>query len=290
VLAREPLGRPDTTIDGVVVGALDVRAASVRGLAGRYDGKARQDEYCLGAAGSGLEWLVVGVADGVGSGPYSHDAAVLAARYGCRNLVEQLEQTGSLPETVDWSSLIEHVSAAIYAAGRRRIQSASANDDDGSDDDDQEEEHQRISDAMASTACYAIIATEPGDDDSFAAHVFSFGDSSVWVREATGWRCIIGGKNQDAALTSGEVVALPSSVARLPLPVSLSVHAGVPLLIVTDGVGDALGAGDDPVARFLAEVWREPPDPLTFAAQVGFARRSFTDDRTCVAVWPREQQ
>ena len=29
-----------------------------------------------------------------------------------------------------------------------------------------------------------------------------------------------------------------------------------------------------------------PPDPFTFAAQVGFARKSHMDDRTVVGIWP----
>jgi hypothetical protein len=31
-----------------------------------------------------------------------------------------------------------------------------------------------------------------------------------------------------------------------------------------------------------------PPDPYTFAAQVGFARKSHIDDRTVVGIWSAE--
>ena len=58
------------------------------------------------------------------------------------------------------------------------------------------------------------------------------------------------------------------------------------LVLMSDGVGDPLGAGTGEVGQTLAESWRKPPYILTFAAQVEFARRSFDDDRTVIAVWP----
>jgi hypothetical protein len=56
---------------------------------------------------------------------------------------------------------------------------------------------------------------------------------------------------------------------------------------MTDGIGDPLAAGTGEVGRFLTGVWSTPPaSGLEFAAHVGFARRSFDDDRTAVAFWP----
>jgi hypothetical protein len=40
------------------------------------------------------------------------------------------------------------------------------------------------------------------------------------------------------------------------------------------------------VQEVLAGWWMQPPDPFTFAAQVGFARKSHMDDRTVVGIWP----
>jgi hypothetical protein len=58
------------------------------------------------------------------------------------------------------------------------------------------------------------------------------------------------------------------------------------LVLMTDGVGDALGDGTGPVGDFLAERWRVPPTNLEFAAHVDFQRNTFDDDRTVVALWP----
>jgi hypothetical protein len=57
------------------------------------------------------------------------------------------------------------------------------------------------------------------------------------------------------------------------------------LFVMTDGVGDPLGDAAGEVGQFLGEVWRAAPDVLTFAAQVGFARQTYDDDRTVVGVW-----
>ena len=40
------------------------------------------------------------------------------------------------------------------------------------------------------------------------------------------------------------------------------------------------------VRNTLARLVGRPPDPFTFAAQVGFARKSHMDDRTVVGIWP----
>jgi hypothetical protein len=50
-------------------------------------------------------------------------------------------------------------------------------------------------------------------------------------------------------------------------------------------VDTPLGAGTGEVGRVLADLWAAPPEMLDFAAQVGFARRTFDDDRTVVGVW-----
>jgi hypothetical protein len=85
---------------------------------------------------------------------------------------------------------------------------------------------------------------------------------------------------------SASVSALPVSPPELSLPMHTTVHPGEALVLVSDGIGDALGAGTGEVGEFLAKVWRRPPSPLAFAAQAEFARKSFDDDRTALAFWP----
>jgi hypothetical protein len=65
---------------------------------------------------------------------------------------------------------------------------------------------------------------------------------------------------------------------------SFKVFGGA-LFAMTDGVGNPL-AWSAEVRETLADWWSRPPDPLIFAGQVGFARRTHIDDRTVVGIWP----
>jgi Protein phosphatase 2C len=114
------------------------------------------------------------------------------------------------------------------------------------------------------------------------------GDSPVWVlRPDRSWRCLSEVKGAGAAVATSAVAALPK-IPPGALPVrSTQVGADEVLLVMTDGIGDPLDSAAGEVARFLAEWWREPPDQLSFAAQVGLGRKSFDDDRTVVGIWPR---
>ena len=60
---------------------------------------------------------------------------------------------------------------------------------------------------------------------------------------------------------------------------------GGAIFLMSDGVGNPLRWSTE-VQETLAEWWRQPPDPFSFAAQVAFARRSHTDDRTVIGIWP----
>jgi hypothetical protein len=92
-------------------------------------------------------------------------------------------------------------------------------------------------------------------------------------------------KNEGAEIASSAVSPLPRrAVVR---PEVRYLRGGDVLTVITDGIGDPLGSGQGVVGRFLAEMWREPPDLLAFAQHAAFYRKSFADDRTAVVIWPR---
>lgn len=274
--------RRDTVLDGFTLLAApkqpiaEVRAASVRGLAHRHYGRVRQDEYAFRRTPDGRH-LVIAVADGVSSGAYSHQAANIAARGGAKRLALALGERA--PEQIPWGAFLQHVAQDVEDQGRKIL--AAAGPSRGRADVG------RIANLLATTALYAVVDLVPVDG-SHTAHLVSVGDTSAWVlRDGGHWEPQVAVKNDGAELYSGSVRALPLPPPADPAVVRTTVAPGEALVLMTDGVGDPLGHGTGEVGRFLAGRWATPPaSGLEFAAQVGFVRKSFDDDRTAVAFWP----
>ena len=136
---------------------------------------------------------------------------------------------------------------------------------------------------MATTVVCAIIKPQ----ERYRAEVAWLGDSAAYLLTDSGWN-VVGGsvKTVDdlGAPMSSATAALPSTVIEFGT-CTVEFGDGEALILMTDGVADPLGAGRGEVGAALATWWRRPPSGLDFAAQVGFARRSFDDDRTVVGIW-----
>jgi Protein phosphatase 2C len=273
--------RRDTIVDGITIAddrerLGELRAASVRGLAHRHYGRVRQDEYGYRRTPDG-RYLVLCVADGVSSGVQSHRAAVTAARRGTDYLLTLLQ---SVPASdISWPEVVSEVAERIVRAGRRQLKAQGfAGAEEYTD--------RQVAEHMATTVLYAVIDLRSGDG-SYPVDLVAVGDSSAWVlRHGDMWEPLQAVKNEGADVYSPAVTALPMLPSRPPLPMRTRVRHGEALVLMSDGIGDALGSGTGEVGRFLADVWRTPPTPLAFAAQVEFARKSFDDDRTAIAFWP----
>jgi serine/threonine protein phosphatase PrpC len=287
VVARPATGFPeerDIVIDGVTfhdeAGApvAHLRAASVRGLSHRYYGKPRQDAYAFRTTADG-RWLVVAVADGVSAGEYSHLAADVVTRDGCRLLAKSLADGG--PGQLDWAGLLRDLAALIVARGRDVLVSAGVVET-------AEPSDRTVAEHMSATALFAIVGLTPGERP---VHCLAVGDTSAWVltpgQEAP-WRPVVRQKADEDGVASSKTFALPLAPEGPPPVRAETLAPGTAVVLVTDGIGDPLGDGSGEVGRFLTSVWAEPPGPLEFAAQVDFARRSYDDDRTAVVVWVPE--
>jgi hypothetical protein len=269
-LLAEPWGRHDTVIDGGIIGDLSVRAASVRGLASHYYDKPRQDDYCLGSD-EDERWLITAVADGVGAARLSHHGAHIAVRQACRLVGAEL--ANHTPDQLDWDAVFKGIAGAIVGFGHRELA-------DG-DVPPSNELIAQLATTTTITVCEALARSGPR-----AVVTAWIGDSSAWIlRAGGGWDCISAVKNDGSEVATSAVRALPMVPSSGVDVHEATLEPGDVLLSMTDGVGDALGSGQGTVGRFLATAWQEAPHPLTFAAQVGFARKSFDDDRTVVAVW-----
>jgi hypothetical protein len=254
-------------------GELHLLAASVRGLSHLYYGKVRQDSFGH-LVTKDNRWLVAAVADGVSAGPHSHVAAEIVSRVGCRLLVAQLEERAAAD--LDWRAVLEGVAAEIVGHARRRLELVDPTLLD-------------VAGQLAATALFAVVGVEPTEEGDRPVHVMSLGDTSAWVLRpgtTSAWNSLQAVKNSDSVIASSATMALPGVPVELAPPVTAGLRPGEALVLMSDGVGDPLGGGTGEVGEYLVDAWREPPDPFTFIAQVGFRRRSYDDDRTVLAIWP----
>jgi serine/threonine protein phosphatase PrpC len=273
---RETAYRADTVVDGVVVTpttggrSVTLRGASVRGWSHRYYGKVRQDEFAY-LTSDGSPWLVLAVADGVSAGAKSHEAAKIVVRSGCTHLSRLLADQPV--ESLDWSGVLDRLTEEIVRFGRDRLALP---------------ETEKVANHLAATAVFAVVDLS-GDREDVPVHMVSVGDSSAWLLRPEAdraWTPLQAVKNEGVTIASSATAALPATALPPLSPVVTSVRAGQALVLMTDGVGDPLGAGTGEVGTYLAQAWARPPSALSFAGQVDFARRSYDDDRTVLAIWP----
>jgi hypothetical protein len=247
-------GQPDVTLSMASVGGMIIRAASSRGVLHRGRQTVRQDAYALGhrALDGEPEQAVVVVCDGVGSLKYSHYAAALVSA----RLAEH-SAAG-----VDWWHAFEHANAELAKTVT---------------------EWEAVGHgSMATTAVGLTVRWEGGYWLGQAAWM---GDSTLWhLGDDLGWTPISGSNlREEASYHSGKVRPLPVEDASWAW-CSFRIRGGA-LFAMTDGVSNPL-LWNPEVQDTLARWWARPPDPYTFAAQVGFAKKTHVDDRTVVGIWP----
>lgn len=273
-LPRSPHDPADTQLDGGTHGSLVIRAASTRGTSHRHSGTPRQDEYALSTCGD--DWLVAAVADGVSAGELSHLAAALAARGAAEFVRDRLLTTRSL-EAIPWTEMLSELAGRIVLYGQRRLNRV---------DEMEPSSAAEVARSMATTLVVLVLGIQPGADGRRHGCVLAMGDTSVFQLDSSGaWGPVTSVKNAGAAISTSATAALPYLPSSPLEPIPVEMGAGEGLFVMTDGVGDPLGAGTGVVGDFLASVWSEPPELLAFGAQVGFARRSYDDDRTVIGIW-----
>lgn len=245
------IGPSDVALSTATLPGMLVRAASARGLQHRAEHTPRQDSFALGQAGDRA--AVVVVCDGVGS--------LSRSDYAAGYVSERLAQRGAAG--VPWPAAFLSVNAGLAKVAAE----AEATGFGG----------------MATTAL-ALRAT--WSRGTWQGEVAWVGDSPLWhLGEDGTWRPVTLAVNPgaDGGYHSGRVRPMPTrdgdcSWCSFRLP-------GGALFAMTDGVSNPL-AWSAEVRGTLARWWARPPDPLAFAAQVGFARKSHVDDRTVVGLWP----
>lgn len=261
------VGPSDVEISSAEIAPMVIRGASSRGIMHRREHTARQDAFALGhrAMPGEPEMAIVVVCDGVGSLDRSDEAAVLVSR--------RLAELGAAG--APWPEAFGLVNAELrkYASldGRPAVGDGTPGAGPGG--------------GMATTAV-AVRAGRAGAE--WVGEVAWVGDSSFWhLDDAGNWRLLAPPPPEEDTdgYHSRRVRPLPSADGECSA-VGFRLAGGA-LFVMTDGVGNPLLWGPD-VRDTLARWWAGPPDPFTFAGQVGFARRSHMDDRTVVGIWSME--
>jgi len=213
----------------------------------------RQDAFGIRDLGDDAGGIAVVVCDGVGSLALSH----IAAEQVVNSMLE------AFTVTRDWSEAIREANSDLteYIASHE------------------------AQGTMATTIIAAAVY--PGPGDVWRVDAASIGDSDLWHLADTKWTKLLPPADQtheaDAEMYDGRTKALPTAALRSCQWTGEVTHGA--LFLMSDGVGLPLAMSTE-VEQTLATWWANPPPVLDFAAQVGFARLSFTDDRTVVGVWP----
>jgi hypothetical protein len=236
-----------------------ILAVSCRGLEHRATGGPRQDAFALShrLGQSGMAEMVAVVCDGVGKFKRSDEAASIVSR--------RLTEMGS--KGVTWATAFAQANEDLRWAADESLAADPA-------------------DGMATTAVAVSVGRQADDWVGEAAWV---GDSTLWHLSPSGsWTLITAPSDSEPEpfYHTAEVIPLPSADgACTSVPFQVSQGA---LFVMSDGVSNPMRWSSD-VQRVLAEWWSRPPDIFTFAAQVGFARKSHMDDRTVIGIWPHGQ-
>jgi len=259
-----PAGQADVELTAATVPGMVIRAATVRGLLHRCDGTPGQDAFALAqhAAAGGPRRVVAAVCDGVGALGRSGEAARLVSR--C------LADLGAAGEP--WPDAFARANDEVAALAMEAMAGGTRNAN---------------LDGMATTAIAAAVHRISDEWIIAGAWV---GDSTLWHLSVDGqWAVLAGLAEEDSPQDDAE--AFHSTGVR-PLPSAdgactadeFSVCGGA-IFMMSDGVANPLRWSSE-VRKTLAGWWLQPPDPFSFAAQVGFARRSHIDDRTVIGIWP----
>jgi hypothetical protein len=249
------VGAADIEISSAELPGMRIRAASSRGILHRHQRTVRQDAFALGhraRPGDELVAILV-VCDGVGSLERSDEAAALVSR--------RLAELGAA--AVPWRDAYQQVNDEL---GKYAV---SVSPPGGPL-------------TMATTALAVSVCRE---GDEWVGEVAWVGDSPLWHLDRHGnWTQVteppLAAEADD--YHSGSVRPLPSADGTCST--SEFRLSGGALFLMSDGVGNPLLYGPD-VRAALAQWWAQPPDPFTFAAQAGFAKRTHIDDRTAVGIW-----
>jgi len=248
VLSIETTVEPASNVGAAyTLGRFEVRAASRCGSDHVILGEARQDDFVVSQAADG-RYLVVVVADGVGTAENAHFGSYWASRL--------------LAQTID-RHLREGVPGIEKMLARTR-------------DDLSELFDMRFTDGTKLRSIATTLVGLIAPIDGGPAAGFRVGTSDILVDGADGWTSLFGAPSVEQA----EAV-FPRSIDADVAPIDFDVNC---LLLAADGVSGPI-AGNGTVAESFSERLAAPIPEVEFDKLLSFPLEEARGDRTAVAVW-----
>jgi serine/threonine protein phosphatase PrpC len=245
-------GRAGWRADGASSDWCTVRAASVVGARHRLAGQASDDSYAWALTDGRL---IVAVADGVGSVAGAGAAAARAAESAVTAPAGEAVELTAAGSATGVGPAADVLQMAIAAANRAIVEGATT----------------------------LVVAVVERDGHVALARV---GDSTAFVVADDAAVELFPAPDPDRADTA--TAALPAEDPE-PEMAGTELVAGAALILVTDGVAEPWRDGPTTVAPALIEGLRRPAPPIQLLALADFERQGCHDDRTLVAVWPKER-
>ncbi|MGP3732234.1 protein phosphatase 2C domain-containing protein [Streptomyces sp. GDS52] len=255
---------PAVLLDGAQVGRLTVRATSVRGDSHNWEGTCRQDAMVVTRVGPPeAEFLLLAIADGVGSAKCSHIGSHLVIRQTALYLDQEAE---SIHAALTAQEEIQLCGIANKAVAR-------AVSDLG------------IGQDHATTLHVLLVPTDARIRERV---LFSVGDGGLFVLREGRWEQ--GNPVNDGSLLDTRTEALPHAYRSVKAKL-LRTEPGEVLLLGTDGITNPLTQKDPEFAQHLANAWGRPevPSLSDFLWQAQTRAKSYDDDRTVICVWEESQ-
>jgi Protein phosphatase 2C len=240
---------PAITLDAVQTGDVHVAAASVIGVSHAAAGGVRQDAYDFTTTGDG--YLVIAIADGLGSRPLSQ----LGATMFCTGVTQAAIGPGS---PAPWAADELLCRGAEYAAA---VQNCC----------------QVPSAESAFVAAVAVLP--PGTGAVRTADIARVGDVSAFALDPENPLAELFTSDDGPINILGE--SLPGPAASRPQRVYVQTRI---LILATDGLANDL-RNSPGVRSWLSEQWTRPIGPFAFGDCLRYQRQGSHDDRTAVVVW-----
>jgi serine/threonine protein phosphatase PrpC len=272
----------DLEIDLGSVADLRVIAGSTRGTKHQYYGDENQDAFHI-AQTADAKYLVVAVADGVGSADFSAYGSRFVSYFVAEEVATRLNES----ENHDTDKVQQIIRDTVMQASDKMQQWQPGEMYAPSVEPTADNKN-----IVSSTLCIAVIPVEANSDGDRVVTIGCVGDSPCYTLNGAMWTLQSVATKEGAILEHG-TYALPSALGQPPLMdlINFTMKLSDVLVLMTDGIGTSLASGDTAVGRWLGprlygpHLMTDMVHTLDFVQTLTADRQGEDDDRTLAVVY-----